>query len=251
MKEKLTAVIIDDENLARQIVKKYLEDYNNIEVAADCSNGLEGIKKINELHPDLIFLDIQMPKINGFEMLELLEEPPVIIFTTAYDQYAIKAFEVNAADYLLKPFSKERFDEAVEKAKVFLENKSKQSEQIKNLINHNEERKEYIERIIVKNGSNINIIPVENIIYIEAQDDYVMIYAEGGKYFKQKTMKYLEQHLDPDNFIRIHRSYIAAINEIDKIEQLGKESYLVKLKNITKPLPVSKTGYENLKKVFI
>ncbi len=155
MQEKLTAVIIDDENLARQIVKKYLEDYDNIELLAFCTNGFEGIKKINEVHPDLVFLDIQMPKINGFEMLELIEEPPVIIFTTAYDQYAIKAFEVNAADYLLKPFSKERFDEAIEKAKLFLRDKEKQLNQIKKLISHNDEKKEYLERIIVKDGSNI------------------------------------------------------------------------------------------------
>ena len=140
MKDNLTAIIIDDESLARQIIKKYLEEYSSIELIADCSNGLEGIKKINELNPDLIFLDIQMPKINGFEMLEILEEPPVIIFTTAYDQYAIKAFEVNAADYLLKPFSKERFDEAIEKAKVYLRDKSIQGDQLKKLINHNDEQ---------------------------------------------------------------------------------------------------------------
>ena len=251
MQEKLSAVIIDDESLARQIVKKYLEDYPSIELIADCSNGLEGIKKINESHPDLIFLDIQMPKINGFEMLEVIDEPPVIIFTTAYDQYAIKAFEVNAADYLLKPFSKERFDEAIEKAKIFLRDKTKQSDQIKNLIAHNDEQKEYLERIIVKEGANINIIPVDKIKYIEAQDDYVLIHSEMGKFLKQKTMKYLERHLNPKDFIRIHRSYFTAIKEVEKIEQLGKDSYVVKLKSITKSFPVSKSGYENLKKFLI
>ena len=251
MQRNLTAIIIDDENLARQIIKKYLEDYKNIELVADCSNGLEGIKKINELQPDLVFLDIQMPKINGFEMLELLEEPPVIIFTTAYDQYAIKAFEVNAADYLLKPFSKERFIEAIEKAKFFLKDKSKQTDDIKNLISHNDKQKEYIERIIVKDGSNINIIPVDEIKYIEAQDDYILIYSEMGKFLKQKTMKYLEKHLNPKDFIRIHRSYFIAVKEIEKIEQLGKESFIVKLKSIIKPLPVSKSGYENLKNILV
>ncbi len=251
MKDNLTAIIIDDESLARQIIKKYLEEYSSIELIADCSNGLEGIKKINELNPDLIFLDIQMPKINGFEMLEILEEPPVIIFTTAYDQYAIKAFEVNAADYLLKPFSKERFDEAIEKAKVYLRDKSIQGDQLKKLINHNDEQIDYIERIIVKDGSNILIIPAEQIKYIEAQDDYIMIFSEMGKFLKQKTMKHMERHLNPNEFIRIHRSYIVSIKEIEKIEQLGKESFLVKLKEITKPFPVSKSGYENLKKVLV
>ncbi len=251
MEDKLTAIIIDDESLARQIIKKYLEAYSSIELIADCSNGLEGIKKINELRPDLIFLDIQMPKINGFEMLEILEEPPVIIFTTAYDQYAIKAFEVNAADYLLKPFSKERFDEAIEKAKVYLRDKSIQDDQLKKLINHNDEQKEYIERIIVKDGSNILIIPAEQIKYIEAQDDYIMIFSEMGKFLKQKTMKHMERHLNPNEFTRIHRSYIISIKEIEKIEQLGKESFLVKLKEITRSFPVSKSGYENLKKVLV
>lgn len=250
MQGKLNAIIIDDENLARQIVKKYLEDYDYIELLGECSNGLEGIKKITEMNPDLIFLDIQMPKINGFEMLELLEEPPVIIFTTAYDQYAIKAFEVNAADYLLKPFSKERFDEAVEKAKIFLGDKSKQVNQIKKIISHNDEKQEYLERIIVKDGSNINIIPVEEIKYIEAQDDYVMIYSGIGKFLKQKTMKHMEKHLNPNDFVRIHRSYISSVKDIEKLEQMGRDSYILKLRNITKPLPVSRSGYENLRKIL-
>jgi len=251
MQEKLTAIIIDDENLARQIVSKYLEDHTNIELLAVCTNGFEGIKKINELHPDLVFLDIQMPKINGFEMLELIEEPPVIIFTTAYDQYAIKAFEVNAADYLLKPFSKERFDEAIEKAKLFLRDKEKQISQIKKLISHNDEKTEFLERIIVKDGSNINIIPVDEIKYIEAQDDYVMIHSEKGKFLKQKTMKFMEIHLNPKDFVRIHRSYISAVKEIEKLEQLGKDSFILKLKYSTKSLSVSRRGYENLKKLLI
>ena len=251
MQEKLSAIVIDDENLARQIIKKYLEDYDYIELLAECSNGLEGIKKIAEMNPDLIFLDIQMPKINGFEMLELLEEPPVIIFTTAYDQYAIKAFEVNAADYLLKPFSKERFDEAVEKAKLFLGDKSKQANQIKKIVSHHDEKQEYLERIIVKDGSHINIIPVNEIKYIEAQDDYVMIFSEKGKFLKQKTMKYMEKHLNPNNFIRIHRSYISSVKDIEKLEQMGRDSYILKLRNNPKPLPVSRSGYENIKKILI
>src|SRR3990170_392711 len=152
MKNKITAAIIDDESLARQLIKKYLSYHTNIEVISECSNGFDAIKNINEEKPDLIFLDIQMPKINGFEMLELLENPPVIIFTTAYDQYALKAFEVNAADYLLKPFSQERFDEALEKAKVYLNKKSKQGKVIENLIKHNDARTEYLERVVIKDG---------------------------------------------------------------------------------------------------
>ncbi|HVO72393.1 MAG TPA: response regulator, partial [Ignavibacteriaceae bacterium] len=133
---KLKAIIIDDEKLAREITKNYLKEHPLIEVAAECSNGFEGIKAINELKPDLVFLDIQMPKINGFEMLELLDDPPSIIFSTAFDQYALKAFEVNAVDYLLKPFSQDRFNEAISKAYVYLKDKSEQNRIIRNLINY-------------------------------------------------------------------------------------------------------------------
>ncbi|MHB1688756.1 MAG: LytR/AlgR family response regulator transcription factor [Ignavibacteriaceae bacterium] len=249
MIDKAKVLIIDDENLAREIIKKYMEDYDNIFISGECSNGFDGIKKINEVKPDVVFLDVQMPKINGFEMLELLEKPPVIIFTTAFDQYALKAFEVNAADYLLKPFSKERFDEALEKALGYLNNKSQQRTVIKNLIEQNNSKLEYLERIIIKDGAKIMIIPVENIQYVEAQDDYVMIYSSEGKFLKQKTMKYFEEHLDPRHFVRIHRSYIAPVKKIKRIELAEKDSYQVKLDDNTS-LPVSKTGYDKLKEIL-
>ncbi len=249
MEKKISAVIIDDESLGRQIVRKYLASYDEVEIAAECSNGFEGVKKINELNPDIAFLDIQMPKLTGFEMLELLDHPPVIIFTTAYDQYAIKAFEVNAADYLLKPFSAERFREALEKAKLLLKNKSRGNEIINGLITHTQETIEYLERIVIKDGSRIHIIPVDTISYLEAQDDYVMIHSSEGSHLKQRTMKYFEEHLPPDDFLRIHRSYIAAVARIKKIELVEKESYRLILDDGTK-LPVSKSGYEMLKRIF-
>ena len=247
--EQIKAIIIDDENLAREIIKKYLAEHEDIFLAAECSNGFDGIKQINKIHPDIIFLDIQMPRINGFEMLELLEETPVIIFTTAFDQYALKAFEVNAADYLLKPFSKDRFNEALEKAFLYLKDKGKNSDMIKHLIDHNEKRKEYLDRIITKDGSKISIIPAENIKFLEAQDDYVLIYSDEGKFLKQKTMKYFEEHLNPNNFVRLHRSYIASVKRIKKIELMAKESYQVLLEDKT-ILPVSKTGYNKLKEIL-
>jgi len=249
MEKKISVVIIDDESLGRQIVRKFLDSRDDFEIAAECSNGFEGVKKINELKPDIVFLDIQMPKLTGFEMLELLDSPPVIIFTTAYDQYAIKAFEVNAADYLLKPFSAERFEEALEKAELLLKNKSRGNEIISGLITHTQETTEYLERIVVKDGSRIHIIPVDTISYIEAQDDYVMIHSSEGSLLKQKTMKYFEEHLPPDDFLRIHRSYIAAIPHIKKIELVEKESYRLILDDGTK-LPVSRSGYERLKSLL-
>ncbi|NWF90258.1 MAG: LytTR family transcriptional regulator DNA-binding domain-containing protein [Ignavibacteriaceae bacterium] len=249
MKNNITSIIIDDETLARELVKKYAAHHPNVEVVSECSNGFEAIKKINECKPDIIFLDIQMPKINGFEMLELLEDPPIIIFTTAYDQYALKAFEVNAVDYLLKPFSQERFDEALKKALSFLENKSLQEQKIKELVKLNEQQKEILERIVVKDMQNISIIPIDDVKYLEAQDDYVMIHTSNKKYLKQKTMRYFEEHLNPRDFIRVHRSYITAIKEIMKIELAEKETYQLILKD-KKILPVSRSGYTKLKEIL-
>lgn len=249
MKNKISAIIIDDETLARELVKKYLSYHQNIEIAAECSNGFDAVKKISELKPDIIFLDIQMPKINGFEMLELVENPPIIIFTTAYDQYAIKAFEVNAVDYLLKPFSQDRFDEALNKAFSLLENKNLQAEKIKELVKTHDKKNEPLERIVVKDGSEISIIPVEEIRLLEAQDDYVMIHTQQKKYLKQKTMKYFEENLNPSDFIRIHRSFIVAAKEIKKIELNEKENYQIILAD-KKKLPLSKSGHSKLKEFF-
>ncbi len=245
----MKTIIVDDEYLAREITKKYLAAHPEFEVTAECSNGFDAIKKINEEKPDLIFLDIQMPKLTGFEMLELLEEPPVIIFTTAYDQYAIKAFEVNAADYLLKPFSKERFEEAVEKATARLRERQNQDAVVKNIVDEHDKHAEKIERIVVKDGPKISVIPVDQVKWIEAQDDYVMIHSGIGKFMKQKTMKFFERHLDQNEFVRIHRSHIVNINFIQHLELYEKDSYRIILKN-EKLLPVSKTGLSRLKEIL-
>ena len=246
MSDKIKVIIIDDEKLAREITKGYLSKHAEIEIIAECSNGFDAIKKINENKPDLIFLDIQMPKISGFEMLELLEDPPAIIFTTAYDQYAIKAFEVSAVDYLLKPFSEERFNDALKKSFSLIEDKFQQNSAIKNIIDHNDEKIEFLERIVIKDGSKISVVPVDSIKWIEAQDDYVMINSEQGRFLKKKTMKFFENHLDENMFIRIHRSYIINADFIQHLEQKGKESYQLILKN-GRELPVSKTGLSKLK----
>ena len=245
-KNNITAVIVDDEKLAREITKNYLTEFPEIEVLAECGNGFDAIKKINELKPDIVFLDIQMPKISGFEMLELLDQPPIVIFTTAYDQYAIKAFEVSAVDYLLKPFSAERFNEAVKKAFTYLQDRFEYDSAIKNIVDENEKKIEFLERVVIKDGSKISIVPVETIKWIEAQDDYVMINSDLGRFLKQKTMKYFENHLDENAFIRIHRSYIINVDFIQHLEQTGKESYQIIMKN-GKQFPVSKTGLNKLK----
>ncbi|MFA6596157.1 MAG: LytTR family transcriptional regulator DNA-binding domain-containing protein [Ignavibacteriaceae bacterium] len=248
MKHNYRVVIIDDEPLARQLIKKYLEEFLNVEVIAECENGFEGIKVIQENKPDFIFLDIQMPKLTGFEMLELLNNPPEIIFTTAYDQYAIKAFEMNAVDYLLKPFSAERFNNAVKK--IF----DKLSHEIHEEISYDDllsvkNSGEKLDKILIKDGTRIHIIPIGEVEFLEAQDDYVYVHTGKAKYLKQKTMKYFEEHLDETNFVRIHRSYIVASGAIKQIDLLEKESYQVTLHN-GKKLSVSKTGYQKLKELF-
>lgn len=182
---KIKVIVIDDEKLAQDIVKNYLKE-KDVEIVKVCSNGFEGIKSINEHKPDLVFLDIQMPKINGFEMLELLDEAPTIIFTTAFDQYVLKAFEVNAIDYLLKPFSQDRFDEAFEKAMQKIKSTNDSSSNITGLINTIDENPECLSRIVIKSDSKINIIPIEKLNYLEAQDDYVSIVTDDGKHLKKK-----------------------------------------------------------------
>ncbi len=247
MNETLRTIIVEDEELARHLMKSFLNDIEGIELIAECENGFEGVKMINELKPDLVFLDIQMPKITGFEMLELLEHKPQIIFATAYDQYALKAFEYNAVDYLLKPYSRDRLEEAVAKVIARIQKEGKESDVIEKLGEF--PREEYLDRIVVKDRNKIHIAPIDAVRYIESMDDYVMIYTNEGRWMKQKTMKYFETSLNPNDFVRIHRSYIVKVNEIAEIQQYEKESYIVILHDKTK-LKVSKTGYKNLKDVL-
>jgi len=245
----LNVVIIDDEAPAREVIKNYLKDYEHITIKAECENGFEGIKAIQEFQPEIIFLDIQMPKITGFEMLELLTEKPVIVFSTAYDQYALKAFEVSAADYLLKPYSRERFNEALNRALTLINDKPANEKIVNGILNQQDQNVEYLERIVVKAGSKISIIPVRKLYWLEAQDDYVMLHSKDGDFLKQKTMKYFESHLDPKEFVRTHRSYIVRISIIKQIELFGKESYRIILTN-GQSLPVSRTGHAKLKAIL-
>jgi two-component system LytT family response regulator len=250
MSEKLQTLIIEDEELARNLLRSYLKDHPDIEVIGECENGFDGVKAINEKKPDLVFLDIQMPKITGFEMIELLDFKPQIIFTTAYDQYALKAFELNAVDYLLKPFSRDRMFSAIEKVQHRIQSGEDTAEKLEELTNLRP-GEDFIDRVVVKDRHKIHIITVDKIRYIESLDDYVMIYTHEGRHMKQKTMKYFENNLDPKNFIRIHRSYIVQVDNIAEIQQYEKESYIVILKDAAKTkLKVSKTGYKKIKEVL-
>jgi two-component system, LytTR family, response regulator len=244
----MKCILIDDEPLARSLLKEHLQNFPAIEIVEECNNGFQGLKAINNHQPDLIFLDIQMPKITGFEMLELVENKPSVIFTTAFDAYALKAFETHAVDYLLKPFSKERFDKAMQKwlSQINLQKTIKATQQLVEQINLQPEEKN---RIVVKNGSFIRIIPLNEICYLEAYDDYVKIYTQESYYIKKKTMTFYEQTLVNSQFVRVHRSYIVNIQEITRIEVFEKDSHIAILKNGIK-IPLSKTGYVKLKEVL-
>ena len=244
----IKAILIDDEPLARSIVTEYLQAFPEITIAQECNDGFEGVKAIAQHKPDLIFLDIQMPKINGFEMLELIEQPPAVIFTTAFDEYAIKAFESRAIDYLLKPFSKERFEKAIHKW-LQQRNQTETHVNTQTLLTEEVRQPEERNRIVVKEGSNIRIIPVHEIHYIEAYDDYVKIFTQKEMFLKKKTMSFYERSLDPAQFVRVHRSYIIHLQQLTKIEPLEKETYLALLRSGVK-VPLSKSGYAKLKMVL-
>jgi len=246
MNNKILALIIEDEQPARDLLKAYLQTHDEIELMAECENGFDGIKAIAEYCPDLIFLDIQMPKLTGFEMLELLDEYPEIIFTTAYDEFALRAFELNAVDYLMKPFSKTRFDQALEKVFARMKNKSNQNPVMEKLKEQVRETSGPQERFFVKTGNHIDVIPVEEIMHLEAQDDYVEFHTTKGRFLKKETMTRLELQLPPDKFLRVHRSHIIRLDQMEKLEKYGKESYMVILKDGTK-VQVSKSRIKSLK----
>lgn len=247
--KKLETIIIEDEKPARDLLRAYLEEYEQMEIIGEYDNGFEGLKAVNEKKPDVIFLDVQMPKLTGFEMLEVLEHNPEVIFTTAYDQYAIQAFEQNAVDYLLKPFSRGRFKEAIGKLGARFEKADKHEGAKRNIEKikiHLAEGEEKLHRVVIKKSGKIHVISTGNISYLEAQDDYVMIYTNDGKYLKQQTMKYFEKHLDPEQFVRVHRSYIVNVTNIERIEPYEKSNYILILKDGNK-VPVSRSGMQVLK----
>jgi two-component system LytT family response regulator len=239
-------IVIDDEPLARQLIITLMKRHPEFEVVAECEDGFEGFKMIQELKPDLIFLDVQMPKLSGFEMLELLEEPPSVIFTTAFDQYAMSAFEAHAIDYLLKPISAERFDKAIVKWKASVPKPT-----AANVLPALAEAQAagYSQRIVLRDRNNIRIIPAQSIHYIEAADDYVRIVSDEGTFLKKSTLGRIEESLDPRQFVRVHRSYLIPVSQIAKIEPYEKESHIARLHCGAKAL-VSKSGMSKLKEVL-
>jgi len=242
----IRCIIVDDEAPARAILKEFLEIDKRFEIVAECTNGFEAVKRVTELAPDLIFLDISMPKLDGFEVLELLERKPHVVFVTAHDEHAVRAFEVHAVDYLLKPFSQERFAKVL--ARVVVVIAARESQPIEKLA-ESVRNGRALQRILVRNGGDIEVLPLVKIDYIEAQDDYVMIAASGKKHRKQQTLSELELQIDNRRFIRVHRSYLVNIDRLSKVEAYGKDSKIAILADGTK-IPISKSGYAKLKELL-
>ena len=240
------ALIVDDEELARHIIREMLESHPEIEIAAECANGMEAVKAVAEYKPTLIFLDVQMPKLTGFDVLELIGTDVPVIFVTAYDEYAMRAFDVHAVDYLLKPIGRERFEAALERAKSRLGEKMPAPLELAVAARP---PRQFLERLVVKDGTKVTLIPVGKLDYAEAQDDYVALASQGRKHLKQQTIASLEECLDPDDFVRIHRSYIVNLERVVRIEPYGKESRIAILSDGAR-LPVSRAGYARLKSLL-
>ncbi len=239
--EPIKVLIVDDETHAREILVEYLAEYPQFAIAGECANGYEAVKAVSEKRPDLLFLDIQMPKLDGFEVLELLDAKPKVVFVTAYDEYAVRAFEVHAIDYLVKPFTAERFATVVARAEQAVRGSASQA-----IGDLSAFRRKPLQRIAFKQGGSIEVVPVQRIDYIEAQDDYVHVFARGEKYVKQQTLTELEQVLDGTRFVRVHRGYIVNLESLARVEPYAKDSRVVVLKDGSR-IPVSRAGYERLK----
>jgi len=241
--KKITTLLVDDEDLARLVLRELVQMHPELTVVAECANGFEAVKAVAEHKPDIIFLDVQMPKLSGFDVLELIGTETAVIFVTAYDQYAMRAFEVHAVDYLLKPIGRDRFEAALERAKSRLGEKLPAPPELAAAARA---PKQFLDRIVVRDGTRVTLIPIAKLDYAEAQDDYVALATEGKKHLKQQTIASLEACLDPDRFVRVHRSYIVNFERVVRIEPYAKDSRLAILADNTR-LPVSKSGYARLK----
>lgn len=244
----IKTIIIDDEPLARAMVREFLQHYPMMHIVAECGDGFEGLKAIQQHQPGLVFLDVQMPKISGFEMLELIDDPLNVIFTTAFDTYAVRAFDAHAIDYLLKPFSKERFDQAIQK---WMEHSQKgdSARDMQMLAEAIPYSATYQYRIVLKTAGKIKIIPVQEVHYLEAADDYVKLVTNEGSFLKTRTMSYFAASLDPQQFVRTHRSFIVNVQLITRIDPYEKDGHVAILKTGAK-VPVSKSGYVRLRQVL-
>ncbi len=249
MPAPLRVVIVDDEAPARMAVRQALEALGGVEILAECANGFEAVKVVSEMRPDVLLLDVQMPKLDGFEVLEVIGRDVPVIFITAYDEFALRAFEVHAVDYLLKPFSADRLREALDRVRT------RQAVTVAPTVLRTAARKPGtpLERVIIRDGAHVHVLPVGKIDYVEAQDDYVSFHvtghAAGRTFLKEQTLTELESQLDARRFVRIHRSYLLPIERLAKVELYAKDSRVAILQDGTK-LPVSRSGYQRLQQLW-
>jgi two-component system LytT family response regulator len=258
---KLRVILVDDESLARRLLAEYLAADPEVEIVAECANGFEAVKAVAETDPDLLFLDIQMPKLDGFEVLELLDPAPAVIFVTAYDEFALRAFEIHAVDYLLKPFTAQRLSEAVARARVRLDGARSASRPRdraaslrreapeKELLADVRRQRQPLARMLVRDGEHVHVLPVESVDYFEAYGDYVKIISGKQRLLKQETLSCLETLLDAQRFVRIHRSFILNVERMEKLEPYTKDSRVAILRD-GRSLPVSKAGYRRLRELL-
>jgi two-component system LytT family response regulator len=242
----LRILIVDDEELARALLREYSGNAGGVEILAECGNGFDAVKAMAELKPDLVFLDVQMPKLDGFEVLELVNPLPAIVFVTAHDHYAMRAFDAHAVDYLLKPVQFDRFKKALDRARNRLDKPMPSPAQLTTAARP---PGQWLERIVVKAGSKIEIIPVDKLDYLQAQDDYIALCCEGKTHLKQQTIADIETQLDPAHFARIHRSYMVNLERILRIEPFTKDSRVAVLRDGTK-IPVSRSGLARLRRIL-
>jgi two-component system LytT family response regulator len=241
------AVVVDDEELARALLRELLAAHADVEIVAECANGFEAVKAVMELKPDLLLLDVQMPKLDGFDVIELVGPDVPVIFVTAYDTFALRAFEVHAVDYLLKPFGPERLAEALDLARGRI--RLREAEPVRDLVATARSKHLPIGRVLIRDRAEVHVVPAEKIDYVEAQDDYVAIQAAGRRYLKEQTLADLERLLDPGRFVRIHRRYLLNITRLARIEQSVTDSRAAVLTDGTE-LPISRTGYARLRELL-
>jgi two-component system LytT family response regulator len=239
----LRVVIVDDEGLARQVLREYLDAEPDVAVIAECANGFDAVKVITDLKPDLVFLDVQMPKLDGFEVLELVGRRTPVVFVTAFDEFAVRAFDIHAVDYLLKPVGAERVKEALARARNRL---GHEADAVPAQAIREAKRQEApLQRVLVRDGSRVHVIPIDDLDFVQAQDDYVCFHAGGKQYLKEQPLSEVETELDTSRFVRIHRSYILNVDRLARVEPLTRDSRIVILKD-GRRLPLSRSGYTRL-----
>ena len=246
-RRRIRAVVVDDEELSRVLVREYAAAHDDVEIVAECANGFEAVRAVNDLRPDLVFLDVQMPKLDGFEVLELLGPDVGVIFVTAHDEHALRAFEVHAVDYLLKPFGPERFAEALDEARARLARA--QPTPVSRVVASARPAGAYLRRILIRTGARVDVVAVGSVDYVRARDDYVGVVAGGRERLKQQTLTDLERQLDPARFVRIHRSYLLNVDRLTRLGPATRDSYVAVLEDGTE-LPVSRRGYARLNELL-